>query len=101
MRCMGKRIVVETWLEAGAWVVVAAVIAGCDVALAVEAPGQASSRASEAMAVQAFGDADHSCGEWSDGCVVCRRGAGCSLPGLACQPGPTACTKPMEQAPVK
>ncbi len=43
----------------------------------------------------AYGD-DHPAGrEWSDGCIVCRRGddgdPACSTPGPACLPAPAAC----------
>ena len=39
---------------------------------------------------------DPACAEWGDGCKVCRRletGAACSLPGIACTPGPVACLR--------
>jgi hypothetical protein len=32
-------------------------------------------------------EAEPTCAEWSDGCIVCERGAGgvaCSMPGIAC-----------------
>ena len=38
--------------------------------------------------------ADATCAEWGDGCSVCRRqaeGPACSLPGIACTPGPLRC----------
>jgi hypothetical protein len=44
--------------------------------------------------VLAFGDRNPSCREWSDGCVICLRGADgshCSTPGIACQPGQLRC----------
>lgn len=37
---------------------------------------------------------DPACAEWGDGCQICRRtedGIACSLPGIACTPGPVAC----------
>ena len=37
---------------------------------------------------------DAACAEWGDGCSVCRRqaeGPACSLPGIACTPGPLRC----------
>ncbi|MBB2962664.1 hypothetical protein [Methylobacterium sp. R2-1] len=37
---------------------------------------------------------DQSCAEWGDGCKVCRRigeETACSLPGIACTPGPVTC----------
>lgn len=37
---------------------------------------------------------DLACAEWGDGCRVCRRlaeGQACSLPGIACTPGPMQC----------
>ncbi|GJD36128.1 hypothetical protein [Methylobacterium aerolatum] len=40
---------------------------------------------------------DPSCLEWSDGCSVCQRlpeGQACSLPGIACEPGPQRCLRP-------
>ena len=39
---------------------------------------------------------DMACAEWSNGCRVCvRRGEGtaCSLPGIACTPGASACMR--------
>ncbi|GEO99685.1 hypothetical protein [Methylobacterium haplocladii] len=39
-------------------------------------------------------DSDPMCAEWSDGCRVCRRleeGPVCSMPGIACTPGPQEC----------
>jgi hypothetical protein len=52
----------------------------------------------EEKAVQAFGDDNASCQEWTDGCVVCTRTAGapaCSVPGIACQPGSVRCSAPI------
>lgn len=50
-----------------------------------------------AVSVLAYGAANPSCLEWSDGCVTCaREGAGdkkCSTPGVACQPGETLCKR--------
>ncbi|GJD32286.1 hypothetical protein PMNALOAF_3555 [Methylobacterium adhaesivum] len=40
--------------------------------------------------------ADLACAEWGDGCHVCQRreeGAACSLPGIACVPGPMRCLR--------
>jgi hypothetical protein len=39
---------------------------------------------------------DQSCSEWGDGCKVCRRigeDTACSLPGIACTPGPVTCRR--------
>lgn len=39
---------------------------------------------------------DAACAEWSNGCRVCIRradGPACSLPGIACTPGASACTR--------
>ncbi|KQT12570.1 hypothetical protein ASG40_19970 [Methylobacterium sp. Leaf399] len=39
---------------------------------------------------------DESCAEWGDGCRVCQRGAegvACSMPGIACVTGQTACLR--------
>lgn len=39
---------------------------------------------------------DAACLEWTDGCRVCRRladGPACSLPGIACTPGPERCLR--------
>lgn len=39
---------------------------------------------------------DPACLEWSDGCHVCQRqpdGVACSLPGIACEPGPQHCLR--------
>lgn len=40
---------------------------------------------------------DPACLEWTDGCSVCQRwpdGTACSLPGIACEPGPQRCLRP-------
>ncbi|BAU89668.1 hypothetical protein MPPM_1063 [Methylorubrum populi] len=37
-----------------------------------------------------------SCAEWGDGCKICRRigeETACSLPGIACTPGPMTCLR--------
>ncbi|MCP1535150.1 hypothetical protein [Methylorubrum extorquens] len=39
---------------------------------------------------------NQSCAEWGDGCKVCRRigeETACSLPGIACTPGPMTCLR--------
>jgi len=48
----------------------------------------------EAIAVQAYGEQNPACLEWSDGCVICVKGGKCSTPGIACQPGEISCKKP-------
>ncbi len=51
----------------------------------------------EVKAVQAFGDTDRICAEWTDGCVIClRETSACSLPGIACQPKTVTCTKALQ-----
>jgi hypothetical protein len=52
-------------------------------------------------AVQTYGDDDKTCGEWTDGCLVCVRSssdpaASCSLPGIACQPHTVECKGPIK-----
>lgn len=47
----------------------------------------------EETIVQAWGRAHPTCGEWSDGCVVCTQ-AGCSTPGVACTPREISCARP-------
>ncbi len=62
-------------------------------------PPLSGAQAVETKAVQRFGDDKATCAEWSDGCVVCVRTittSSCSLPGIACQPRPTACDKAVE-----
>jgi len=47
--------------------------------------------------VPAFGDDHPDCAEWTDGCIVCRRGddgSDCSMAGVACLPAEPACLKP-------
>jgi hypothetical protein len=50
----------------------------------------------EEASLQSFGAAHGECREWSDGCAVCLRtdAVHCSLPGIACLPGPIACRTP-------
>jgi len=50
--------------------------------------------------VQKFGEAHPACLEWTDGCLVCLRGKACSIPGIACAPGPPVCANPTEQSPI-
>jgi hypothetical protein len=48
-------------------------------------------------AVIAFGVSHPDCQEWSDGCVICKRGAdvvACSTPGIACLPSEPVCKAP-------
>jgi len=60
---------------------------------AAQAPASPSEQARETIAVQAWGSANRSCPEWSDGCVVCTQD-GCSTPGIACTPREITCRKP-------
>jgi hypothetical protein len=68
-------------------------------ALAFPRPALCDAPKAEAMPsgpVMAYGDHHATCLEWSDGCVVCAReadGPHCSTPGIACQPGETACKR--------
>ncbi|QGM97635.1 hypothetical protein [Methylocystis parvus] len=44
--------------------------------------------------VPAFGDDHPDCPQWTDGCIVCARGAegpDCSMAGIACLPAEPAC----------
>ena len=49
---------------------------------------------------EGFADADRSCGEWTDGCTICVRrangAAGCSTPGIACQPKALTCSRKVD-----
>jgi hypothetical protein len=58
----------------------------------------ASALATEQPAVQAYGDVDRSCREWTDGCVICVKTTeappSCSTPGIACQPQGVICKSP-------
>jgi hypothetical protein len=49
--------------------------------------------------VPAFGDDHPECAQWTDGCIVCVRGAegpDCSLAGIACLPAEPACLTPKQ-----
>jgi hypothetical protein len=54
----------------------------------------------EDLSIQAYGDKNKSCQEWTDGCRTCQRSdAGepaCSNIGIACQPKPIACARRAE-----
>jgi len=71
-------------------------------ALAFPSPALCDAPKAEAMPsgpVMAYGDSHAACLEWGDGCVVCARevdGPHCSTPGIACQPGETACKRKMK-----
>ncbi len=57
----------------------------------------------EITSVQAFGDANTACAEWSNGCAICKRDESgnfaCSTPGIACQPKAAACSRQVEKKP--
>lgn len=58
---------------------------------------QAESAAAAPEAVIGFGVSRPECQEWTDGCVICKRGAdvvACSTPGIACQPVAPVCKDP-------
>jgi hypothetical protein len=48
-----------------------------------------------AVPVQAYGEQNPECREWTDSCHICRRGEtgeiSCSTPGIACQQGGVVC----------
>ena len=50
--------------------------------------------------MRGYGDNDKTCQEWTDGCGACTRSdageAVCPNIGIACQPGPIACTRRAE-----
>jgi len=53
----------------------------------------------EDISIQAYGDKNKSCQEWTDGCRTCERSgtdAVCSNIGIACQPKPIACARRAE-----
>lgn len=60
-------------------------------------PARGAGPAATAVSVQGYG-LGTACRSWTDGCVVCTRPASgqaaCSTPGIACTPGPIACTIP-------
>jgi hypothetical protein len=69
-----------------------AVVAGT-VLLAVLLPAAPAPRPPSAAS---YGDQNPICSEWTDGCIVCRRGehgAACSTPGIACVRGAVQCLK--------
>jgi len=46
--------------------------------------------------VPAYGDDHPDCSQWTDGCIVCARGADgpdCSMAGIACLPAEPACLR--------
>lgn len=49
----------------------------------------------EDISVQAWGERNPNCTEWTNACQICRRDAdgkmNCSLPGIACQPSALVC----------
>ncbi|MGD0633188.1 MAG: hypothetical protein ABSA13_02755 [Beijerinckiaceae bacterium] len=62
----------------------------------------ASALAADRPAIQAYGDVNRSCQEWTDGCVVCVKNndapPSCSTPGIACQPQDVICKGPAAPA---
>ena len=75
-----------------------AVLAFVLVAASVRADPAPPLPPAERQSLEAFAAAHANCREWSDGCVVCRRGLetgfACSTPGIACQPQPLMCRDP-------
>jgi hypothetical protein len=48
------------------------------------------------VSVQAYGQQNPACAEWTNGCVVCvglNGRAQCSTPGIACTPGGLTCKR--------
>lgn len=62
----------------------------------------ASALTADQPAVQAYGNVNRSCREWTDGCVVCVKNSedspSCSTPGIACQPKDVICKGPAAPA---
>ncbi|WP_442755991.1 hypothetical protein ACNHKD_04965 [Methylocystis sp. JAN1] len=62
------------------------------------APPNPASHATQ-KPVPAFGDDHPDCAQWTDGCIVCVRGADgpdCSMAGIACLPAEPACLNPKQ-----
>ena len=55
------------------------------------------------VSVLGWGDANASCAEWTNGCIICKRdeagSAACSTPGIACQPKAISCSRQVEKKP--
>jgi hypothetical protein len=58
---------------------------------------KAPSADAESVVIHAYGSANPSCLEWSDGCTTCSKSQAsepaCSTPGIACEPGGIQCKK--------
>lgn len=56
----------------------------------------------EAVSIQAWGERNPGCAEWTNACAVCKRDdsgkAGCSTPGIACQPKAISCSQNVEKS---
>lgn len=69
------------------------------IALAPLAGAEDAKPVEPSASVLAFGVSHSECEEWTDGCVICARGADgvhCSTPGIACQPVETSCKRPAQ-----
>jgi hypothetical protein len=70
-------------------------------ALALLALVCSPARTEPAIPVQAYGETNADCLEWTDSCVICVRREGaepaCSTPGIACRPGEIACSASREK----
>jgi hypothetical protein len=88
----------EAWMRFAA--AVAMVLALSAQAIAEDAPNPPAKPVetpAATEAVLAFGVSHPDCQEWSDGCVICKRGAdvvACSTPGIACLPTEPVCKAP-------
>lgn len=74
-------------------------IVGCGASLScvlADEP-QAPSAQAESAVIHAYGSANPSCVEWTDGCTTCAKSdaaePACSTPGIACQPAGIQCKK--------
>ncbi len=63
--------------------------------LGLWASAAAAAEPAEEKPVAAYGDDNPACVEWTDGCMVCKRGPdgepACSTVGTACLPAAVAC----------
>jgi hypothetical protein len=75
--------------------------AAITLALLSAATAQTPTPAQEEVSLHAFGDADKTCQEWTDGCRACTRPEGgeavCSNIPIACQPKAISCSRRMEE----
>ena len=81
--------------------VIVLAIAAFALGASAQTPAPSTAPSAEEASLHAYGDANKTCQEWTDGCRTCTRpqsaDAVCSNIGIACQPKAISCTRQAEE----